>query len=56
MITLLDFGGPIETARYCDNVAVMDERKIDQVINELDTRLVWLLYRKLGGLVKVLTR
>ena len=35
--TLVDVDGPIEIARFssCD-VSVIDERKIDQVINELD--------------------
>ena len=31
-----DVDGPIEVARHTDNIAVVDERKIDQVINELD--------------------
>ena len=33
--TLLDFDGPIEVARHTDDIAVVDERKIDQVINAL---------------------
>ena len=31
-----DVDGPIEVARHTDNIAVVDERKIDQVINKLD--------------------
>ena len=34
MITLL---GPIETAWCCDDMAIVDERKIDQDVNELQT-------------------
>ena len=34
--TLLDVNGPIEVARHTDDIAVVDERKIDQVINELN--------------------
>jgi len=36
--TLLDVHDPIETARCYDDVAIVqDERKIDQVVNELST-------------------
>ena len=34
--TLLDAGGPVETARQNGEVSVMDERKIDQLVSELD--------------------
>ena len=33
---LLDVEGPIETARQGDDMQVVDERKIDQVVDELD--------------------
>ena len=33
--TLLDVEGPIETARQGDDMQVVDERKIDQVVDEL---------------------
>jgi len=33
--TLLDADGPTQTARCCDDVAIADERKIDQIVNEL---------------------
>ena len=33
--TLRDVEGPIETARQGDNMQVVDERKIDQVVDEL---------------------
>ena len=35
MRTLLDVEGPIETARQSDGIHVVDERKIDQVVDEL---------------------
>ena len=34
--TLLDVDGPVETAKLNSGVSVMDERKIDEVVNELD--------------------
>ena len=34
--TLLDVDGPVETAKQNGEVSVMDERKIDQVVSELN--------------------
>ena len=34
--TLLDMEGPVGTARHSCDMSVVDERKIDQVISELD--------------------
>ena len=54
MRTLLDVDGLIEITRCTDDVAVVDERTIDQVVNEIgSTKLMWLLYTKKCGFVKV---
>ena len=37
MRTLVDVEGSIETARHSCNDSIVDERKIDQVISELDS-------------------
>ena len=51
--TLLDVEGPIETARQGDNMQVVDERKIDQVVDEQGTRLTLLHCRRQSGSEKV---
>ena len=53
MSTLLDVEGPIETARQGDNMQVVDERKIDQVVDEQGTRLTLLHCRRQSGSEKV---
>ena len=39
--TLVDVEGSVETARHGCEVSVMDERKIDQVVSELDRYCVF---------------
>ena len=50
--TLLDVEGPIESARQGDDVQVVDEQKVDQVVDELG-RLTLLHCRRQSGLEKV---
>ena len=46
---MLDIDGPIETARQrSDNEIVVDERKIDQVIDELDKHKIDIETRRFG--------
>ena len=36
MRSLLDCEGPVETARQCSEAGQFDDRRIDQVVNELE--------------------